>query len=140
MTEAIIKVCKVHGELTKEQCFFHSPYINGKRYIQCKACRKGYADKHATKICGSPVKKERQSRYIKSQQEKARSTRFIDKHKILSGHELISLFRADLDLLLKLLYKPHTNLSPLIACLLELKEKDYFNLLSKVPNEFDNPG
>ena len=53
----VVKVCKVHGELTREQC-----YIKAKKYLRCRSCKRLYEK--------TPKSKERRAASVKLWREK----------------------------------------------------------------------
>ena len=66
--QSIIKVCKIHGELTEDQCrrgIEKRWGIQPNYFYKCRQCTRGYNKKYVT--VGSPEKLERVKKLRKEQ-------------------------------------------------------------------------
>lgn len=71
MKQEIVKVCKVHGELTKDECY--SVYF---KYFNCKKCRKKLAEDYRLRNLENVKFRERKKYYSDIQKSKLDNKRW----------------------------------------------------------------
>lgn len=108
--ENIVKICKKHGELSKEQTVLNRFSPNGKEYLRCRICRNEQARNRLKDKYVTTPKKHEKHKLPKNMPKEDRSYAYTIRHRFKISAEQYQLMLVNQNYVCAICKNPETQL------------------------------